>query len=78
MSDDISKERKLKLLNDLLTSAEDQKYSIIINGQIANEIGNLEAVEHHQKLAVEAKQSITILKRKIEELKKVENVGGDK
>lgn len=79
MSSDISNEKKLEILNNLLTSAKEQKYSIIVNGQIANEIGNQKAVEQHYKMASEAEQSIIILERKIKEMKetiKSENKDG--
>ena len=68
MSSDLSKEKKLEILNNLLMSAKEQKYSIIINAQIANEIGNQKAVDQHQKIAAEAEKSIIILERKIKEM----------
>lgn len=71
MSSDISNEKKLEILKNLLVSAKEQKYSIIINGQIANEIGNQKAVDQHQKMATEAQQSIVILERKIKEMEEI-------
>lgn len=70
MSKEISKARKLKVYQEVLASAEEQKFAIITNAQIADEIGNQKAVVQHQKIAVDAEKSIIILERKIKEMEK--------